>query len=178
MAYKGSRSPCHPRRTDTLRLVCTVALRGLARPAAQTPLFRRRRGRRPGHDCRVIYAVLPARPFFLFFTACPNVNLRAGRRRPHDTCSLGASSKATYARRVRICITFILETERALGCQLKSLDTGKSRRVRCPSDAGRHVPHWAAAAPPATARRKSDTSTSSLPPSRSSAVRPPLGAEL
>lgn len=54
-------------RTTNRHPVCTVALRGLARPAAQTPLFRRRRGRRPGHECRVIYAVLPARPFFFLY---------------------------------------------------------------------------------------------------------------
>lgn len=50
-------------------------------------------------------------------------------------CVYSTRRRKRHARDVYVCITFILETERAVGCQLKSLDTGKSREFDPRADA-------------------------------------------
>lgn len=92
-----------------------------------TPCFRRRRGRRPGHDCRVIYVVLPPATFPPPASVHPDANSR--ERQPRRRAFIERVRRKRHARDVYVCITFFFILERAPCCQLKSLDTGKSRGI-------------------------------------------------
>lgn len=68
-----------------------------------TPCFRRRRGRRPGHDCRVIYVVLPPALFSPPASVHPDANSR--ERDSRDVVRL---SSAFVERDTRATCTYVL----------------------------------------------------------------------